>query len=299
VAGLLGSPKKVAPKYFYDAEGSVLFERIVDLPEYYPGRAEFAILADHGVEIADLIGPGAVLVEFGSGSSSKVRLLLKHLQDLVAYVPVDISGEFLSEIAARLRQDLPRLEVQPVAADFTKPFAMPAGLARKRKAGFFPGSTIGNFDPDEAQAFLRNVRGQLGRGATFIVGVDLVKEPHILDAAYNDSEGVTAAFNLNLLARANRELDADFDVQAFEHRAFFNSSKSRIEMHLVSRKRQIARIAEHRIEFAAGETIHTESSYKYTRESFAELARKAGWRRTAVWTDADQRFSVQALQRDD
>jgi len=238
VAGLRATPKRIAPKYFYDAAGSRLFERITTLPEYYPTRAEMQILRERAGAVAALVPAEGALVEFGSGSSAKVRLLLARMPKLRAYVPVDISGEFLGEEARRLRAEHSSLQVVPVAADFTKPFALPDAVRGLPRAGFFPGSTIGNFDPDDAKAFLRNAAGVLGAGAAFIVGVDLVKDEAILNRAYDDAQGVTAAFNLNLLARANRELKADFDLDAFAHHAFFNEEQSRIEMHLVSRKVQ-------------------------------------------------------------
>jgi L-histidine N-alpha-methyltransferase len=296
VAGLSATPKRISPKYFYDEAGSRLFERITTLPEYYPTRTELAILKAHGSRIAALVPERGALVEFGSGSSAKVRLLLGHLPKLAAYVPVDISASFLGEEAKRLRAEHPSLAVVPVAADFTKPFALPPAVKAMPRAGFFPGSTIGNFEPEEAKNFLRHAAAILGPGAPFIVGVDLVKDEDVLNRAYDDSEGVTAAFNLNLLARANHELGADFDVDAFAHHAFFDEDKSRIEMHLVSRRAQIVHVAGAAISFEEGETIHTENSYKYTLTRFAALAREAGWRSVEVWTDKDRFFSVHALR---
>ena len=230
-------PKRLPPKHFYDAAGSRLFERITTLPEYYPTRTELRILADHAEEIAAFIPNGAALVEFGSGSSTKVRLLLDKLPRLAAYVPVDISAEFLDDEAARLGDEFPHLSIVPVAADFTRGFVLPRGLARHPLAGFFPGSTIGNFEPGAARAFLHLARRLLGSRAVFVVGVDLVKDRRILEPAYDDAAGVTAAFNLNVLARANRELGANFDLAAFAHRAFYDAERHRIEMHLVSRNR--------------------------------------------------------------
>jgi L-histidine N-alpha-methyltransferase len=297
VAGLTVRPKRVAPIYFYDAVGSRLFEEITQLPEYYPTRTELRILKTHAGAIAGLLPPRGVLVEFGSGSTAKVRLLLDHLRDLSAYVPVDISGEYLSEEAQRLRTDYPGVAVLPVIADFTKPFDLPCEVEGMKRAGFFPGSTIGNFEPAAARAFLRHAAAMLGPGAPFIVGVDLVKDREVLERAYDDEAGVTAAFNLNLLARANRELGADFDLDAFAHRAFFDPQKSRIEMHLVSRKAQVAHVAGVSISFAEGETIHTENSYKYTLNGFRALASEAGWDGIDVWTDSAQLFAVHALRR--
>lgn len=296
VAGLKASPKRVPPKYFYDTEGSRLFERITKLPEYYPTRTELRILKEKGPEIAAVVPEGGALVEFGSGSSAKVRLLLAHLPKLQAYVPVDISGEFLGEEAARLRAEHPAIKIAPIAADFTKPFALPPEIAAMSRAGFFPGSTIGNFDPEEAKAFLRHAAGILGPEAPLIVGVDLVKDEEVLNRAYDDSAGVTAAFNLNLLARANRELGANFNLDGFAHHAFYDDEKNRIEMHLVSRKAQSVRIGGETIAFTEGETIHTENSYKYTLDSFRDLARDAGWRSLKAWTDKDALFSVHALK---
>lgn len=293
--GLSAHPKRLAPKYFYDAAGSELFEDITRLPEYYPTRTEMEILTSHAADIAALVPAGAALVEFGSGSSTKVRLLLSHLRKLSAYVPVDISADFLEEAAQTLRADVPGLNVLPVAADFTRPFALPEAVRGRPLVGFFPGSTIGNFDTEDARRFLANARDTLGAGAHMVVGVDLVKDPRVLHAAYNDAAGVTARFNLNLLHRANRELGTDFDVAAFSHRAVFNAPASRIEMHLVSRRAQVVHLDGRAFSFAEGENLHTESSYKYTREGFIALAQSAGWTSQAVLTDAANLFSVHIL----
>jgi len=296
LAGLSATPKRIPPKHFYDPEGSRLFERITGLPEYYPTRTERMILERRAPDIARLLPDGAALVEFGSGSSEKLRLLRDVLPTLSAYVPVDISAEFLEWEAARLRRDVPGLRVLPVAADFTRPFALPPGISGRPRAGFFPGSTIGNFEPPEAKRFLRHAARMLGTGAVLVIGVDLVKDPGVLDAAYNDAAGVTAAFNLNLLARANRELGAGFDLGAFSHRAFYDGARQRIEMHLVSQRRQTVRVLDRAFAFAPGETIHTENSYKYTLAGFAALASEAGWRAEAAWTDEARLFSVHALR---
>jgi dimethylhistidine N-methyltransferase len=298
--GLSARPKSISAKHFYDAAGSRLFEAIMRLPEYYPTRSEISVLRAKSGEIARLVPEGAALVEFGSGSTAKIRTLLEAAPKLAAYVPVDISAEYLEQQAAALRRDFPRLAVLPVAADFTKPFELPAKVRALPRVGFFPGSTVGNFEPLAAVAFLRNAARILGRGAALIVGVDLVKKPRVLNAAYNDKAGVTAAFNLNLLARMNRELGADFDLSAFAHRAFYNHARQRIEMHLVSRRRQKVRVNGAVFDFARGETIHTENSYKYTPEGFALLARQAGWLERALWTDAKNYFSVRlfTLKRD-
>jgi dimethylhistidine N-methyltransferase len=295
VAGLTATPKRLSPKYFYDANGSALFERITELPEYYPTRREIGILNGHAGDIAGLIPKGAALVEFGSGSSSKTRIVLSSTTSIAAYVPVDISAQFLHQQMAQLRREYPNVAMLPVAADFTKPFDLPDAVRNMPRVGFFPGSTIGNFEPHEASAFLRHAGQILGRGSSFIVGVDLVKDTQVLQKAYCDSQGVTAKFNLNLLTRINRELGAKFNPACFEHHAFFNRERSRIEMHLASLKRQRIKVCGECIEFRAGETIHTENSYKYSIESFRALARGAGWTPTAVWTDADSYFSVHVL----
>ena len=296
IEGLTARPKRLSPKYFYDETGSRLFEEITELPEYYPTRCELAILRAHAAEMARLLPPQTALIEFGSGSSRKARLLLDTAPAIAAYVPVDISSEWLSEEAARLRHDYPRLAVLPVAADFTQPFRLPRSLAPLARAGFFPGSTIGNFEAHQACAFLRHAARILGEDAILIVGIDLVKDPETLTAAYNDTAGVTAKFNLNLLARINRELGADFDLAGFCHQAFYNRERQRIEMHLASRIRQRVEVCGRTIEFRAGETIHTENSYKYTVESFGAMARGCGWTPVAAWSDAEGYFSVQALR---
>lgn len=297
VHGFSQAQKTLPAKYFYDAAGSDLFEAITRLPEYYPTRTEMRILETRGPEIAAALPRGAALVEFGSGSTAKVRLLLPHLPDLAAYVPVDVSESFLREQAAALGRDFPRLRIEPVAADFTQPFSLPADLGDAPRAGFFPGSTIGNFEPAEAARLLRQFGAILGEGAVLVVGVDLVKARDVLEAAYDDAAGVTGAFNRNVLKRINRELAGGFDTEAFAHRAVFNAQDSRIEMHLVSRVAQSVAVADRRFDFAAGESIHTENSYKYTIESFRALAVQAGWTAGAVWTDPEALFSVHALRR--
>jgi dimethylhistidine N-methyltransferase len=294
VAGLTAKPKSLPAKYFYDLAGSALFDRITELPEYYPTRSELALLGKHAPEMASLLPPGAALIEFGSGSSRKARVLLRAAASIDTYVPIDISGDFLREDVARLRRDLPHLAIHPVAADFTLMTEPPAEIAGKSCAGFFPGSTIGNFEPHEAAAFLRRAGRILGAGSVLLVGVDLVKSPDILYRAYNDAEGVTAKFNLNLLARINRELGANFNLAAFEHHALYNRERNRIEMHLASTARQKVRIGDATIEFRIGETIHTENSYKYSIESFRALAQGGGWLPLAAWSDG--LFSVHALR---
>jgi dimethylhistidine N-methyltransferase len=293
IAGLTAKPKRLPPKYFYDSAGSALFERITQLPEYYPTRCELGILQKNAPAIASLFPPGCALIEFGSGSSRKARILLGAAATVEAYAPVDISGDFLQQDAAQLCRDFPHLAVYPVVADFTQAFDIPPVIATLPRVGFFPGSTIGNFEPHEAAKFLRHAGDRLGADAVLVIGVDLVKDPKILGPAYNDAEGVTAKFNLNLLARINRELGADFNLGTFEHHAFYNIEQSRIEMHLASAKRQKVRVNGATINFRAGETIHTENSYKYTIDSFQALARGSGWSPRKVWTDG--LFSVHAL----
>jgi dimethylhistidine N-methyltransferase len=293
--GLTQTPKRLLPKYFYDATGSDLFEQITLLPEYYPTRTELGILQERGGDIAALVPQGAALVEFGAGATTKVRLLLKSCS-FGAYVPVDISGEFLALQARGLRADFPDLAVHPVAADFTQAFELPAEVRDMPKVGFFPGSTLGNFEPREASRFLCRAAEILGRDALMVLGVDLEKDENLLQAAYNDAAGVTAKFNLNLLLRMNRELGANFDVSSFAHRAIYNRAEHRVEMHLFSRKAQKVRLRGRTISFAAGESIHTENSYKYSILRFGALARASGWRLDTSWTDARGMFSVHVLR---
>lgn len=295
LAGLGKHPKQLSPKYFYDSTGSDLFEQITRLPEYYPTRTELGILRDRGDEIATLLPKHAALVEFGAGATTKVRLLLETC-NVEAYVPVDISADFLHAQARALRADFPALKVHPVAADFTESFALPEDVAGLPKVGFFPGSTIGNFEPHEAQRFLRRAAEILGRGALIILGVDLEKDEKLLHDAYNDAAGVTAKFNLNLMVRMNRELGTNFDVAAFDHRAIYNRELSRIEMHLISKRPQMVRVCGRSISFTTGESIHTENSYKYSIPRFYNLARANGWAPLTTWTDSERMFSVHALR---
>jgi len=295
IAGLTARPKRLSPKYFYDQIGAQLFEDITASPEYYLTRCELQILRERAPDIARFFPADSALIEFGSGSSKKVRILLAATPTIAAYVPVDISSQMLIQEAEELRRNYPRLAVLPVEADFTQPFSLPAAAAGMGHTGFFPGSTIGNFEPHEACAFLRHAGRMLGRGAALIIGVDLVKDPSILNAAYNDAAGLTAKFNLNLLARINRELNGNFDLASFDHHAFYNRERHRIEMHLVSKKRQKVSVAGRAVEFRAGETIHTENSYKYTLEYLTALARGSGWTAVAAWTDAGANFSIHAL----
>jgi dimethylhistidine N-methyltransferase len=287
-------PRSISPKYFYDARGSELFDRICELPEYYPTRTELAILSDHAREIAALMGPRAEVVEFGAGSLRKVRLLLDHMEQPACYRPIDISGEHMARSAAALQRDYPGLEVQPVVADYTRDLRLPPALSGGQRIGFFPGSTIGNFTPSEALRFLEGAV-RLLRGGALLLGADLLKDPAVLHAAYNDAQGVTAAFNLNLLERANRELGTRFVLDQFAHSAFYNAPRQRIEMHLVSRRRQQVALGEECYEFEEGETLHTENSYKFTIDGLRGLAERAGFRPGPVWTDPDSLFSVHWL----
>jgi dimethylhistidine N-methyltransferase len=293
LAGLQSEPRRVSPKWFYDEAGSLLFERICELPEYYPTRTELALLDHHAAEIAALIGPGAEIVEFGAGASRKVRLLLSALPSPRRYIPIDISGEHLVQAAQALRRDHPGLVVEPVVADFTAALTLPP--PQGARAGFYPGSSIGNFSPDEAVVLLRRMAPWLA-GGSLLIGVDLVKEPAQLHAAYNDAQGVTAKFNLNLLARANRELGADFGLAQWAHSAFYNPPFARIEMHLVSLCRQQVALCGQRLDFEEGDSVHTEYSHKYTVPGFQQLARRAGWAPRAVWVDPARRFSLHWLQ---
>jgi dimethylhistidine N-methyltransferase len=293
--GLQGRRKRVDPKWFYDATGSALFEQITEQPEYYPTRTEADILAKNRAAIRACCGSRCLFIEPGSGSSEKARLLLDALRP-AAYVPLDISAEFLRRSAERLGREYPWLQIHAVCADFNRGWPLPAGLPEGRRVVFYPGSTIGNLEPGEAVAFLRRVRDLLGEDGCLLIGVDLHKSSVRLNAAYNDARGVTARFNLNLLNRLNAELDADFDPARFRHRAFYNGDRQRIEMHLVSDTRQTVRCHGCRIDFLPGESIHTENSYKYTVPGFAELAATAGLSLRRSWIDAGQLFSVHYLE---
>jgi dimethylhistidine N-methyltransferase len=295
ITGLSAQPKTLLPKYFYDSLGSQLFEQITLLPEYYPTRTELRILRDNASALARLMPKDAALIEFGAGSAIKAKILLNAAPQIGSYVPVDISAEFLADEARRLERDIPRIGVHPVAADFTAAFDLPGAVAERPRVGFFPGSTIGNFEPEQAIAFLRQAAAILGPGATFVVGADRVKDEAVLHAAYNDAAGVTAQFNLNLLTRINRELGGDFHVTSFEHIARYNRELARIEMHLESSKRQVARVRDFAFSFDAGESIHTESSHKFTVDSFSALAGNAGWTVSNVLSDEPGYFSVYVL----
>jgi dimethylhistidine N-methyltransferase len=293
--GLTRTKKTLPCRFFYDARGSELFEEITRLPEYYPTRTEAGILKAHAGDMAQAVPAGGVLVEFGSGSSLKTEILLKQLPHLRAYVSIDVADTALEDARKRLASRFPGLDVRPIVGDFSYPVALPADLARRPKTGFFPGSTIGNLTPIEAARLLRVFRGVLSPGGRLIVGVDLKKDARKLVLAYNDPAGVTAAFNLNLLVRINRELGAAFTVDAFRHDAIYNPREGRIEMHIESLRDQDVSIRGRRITFKAGERIHTENSYKYSIDQFQAMARSASWEPRRVWTDDDNLFSVHEL----
>jgi dimethylhistidine N-methyltransferase len=293
LAGLRGPRKQLPCKYFYDETGSRLFDQITELPEYYLTRTELAIMERHAPAMAALLGTDCLLVEYGSGSSVKTRLLLDHLKRPAAYIPVDISGAHLRAAARALAKEYPAVKVLPVCADFTRPLNLPAtDRLPSRRVVYFPGSTLGNFNPQEATALLRQTASLCGAGGALLMGVDLKKDPAILHAAYNDSQGVTAAFNLNLLARINRELGGNFRTGQFWHQAFYNPPEGRIEMHLVSRCDQRVHVGDVDIALVEGEAIETEYSYKYALAELDELARAAGFDVQATWVDDDRFFSV-------
>jgi len=293
IAGLSSSPRTLPSKFFYDERGSDLFQEICELPEYYVTRTETEILRQYGTEIAESIGENAELVGFGTGAGVKTRMVLDHLQNVIAYVPVDISKQRLTESAEALSREMPALEILPVCADYLQPFELPTPTRKPAHiAVYFPGSTIGNMLPHIAQHFLERVCRLCGHSGGLIIGVDLQKSRKVLEAAYNDSAGVTAAFNLNMLERANRELGADFDLSQWRHRAIYNEQAHRIEMHLVSECAQSVHLGERAFDFDAGEKIITEFSYKHTVEGFSALAASAGFQLARVWTDPEKLFAV-------
>ncbi|MBW5413270.1 MULTISPECIES: L-histidine N(alpha)-methyltransferase [Pseudomonas] len=294
--GLATEPKAIPPKYFYDQRGSELFEAITGTPEYYPTRTEERILTEAAGDIAAIAGSGMTLMELGSGASRKIRLLLEALRPQ-SYLGVDISRDFLLSSTHRLAADYPWLDVSALCTDFTQPMELPQTLGKAPVLAFFPGSSIGNFTPTEARSFLRNLHRLLPPGSGLLIGVDLVKSKARLEAAYNDAEGITAAFNLNLLERIRREMDTDLDPSRFSHYAFYNEQQSRIEMHLVSRRAQTIRVEDQRFMFRQGETLHTENSYKYSLKGFETLSREAGFSPIAVWKDPAALFSVHYLGR--
>lgn len=295
ITGLSQDRKSLPSKFFYDERGSELFEQITELDEYYLTRAERQIMQQNIGEITDAIGSESVLIEPGSGSCKKIRLLLDHLPNITAYIPVEISQKYLSQVVQNLQKEYPDLLIKPVSADYTKPFQLPEiDKAFDYYVVFYPGSTIGNFNPSEAQDFLKLLSDLMVPGGGLLIGVDLKKDIEILEAAYNDSQGVTAAFNKNMLTRLNRKLNADFDIEQFDHHAFYNEQKGRVEMHLVSRRDQTVHIKEKPFYFRKGETIHTENSYKYSLNDFEALVSDR-FRVEKVWTDDDDLFSLQYL----
>jgi len=294
--GLTSDVKTLPPSLFYDSAGAALFEQICELPEYYPTRTELSILTENSADLAAAVGESVALIEYGSGAGTKVRLLLDRLVRPVAYVPVDVSQAQLLRVADERAEQYPGLQVLPVCADYTQPLSLPQLPTAARRVAFFPGSTIGNFHPTEAAAFLHRVRHTVGPRGGLILGVDRRKDPQVLHDAYNDAAGVTAAFNLNLLTRLNRTLGATFDLNTFRHVAYFNDAASRIEMHLESTIAQQVRVADVEITFEAGETIHTECSYKYDEARLVALAESSGFRIETLHTDAHDRFWVAWLR---
>lgn len=297
--GLSKPNKEISPKYFYDERGSRLFDEITRLPEYYLTNTELGIMRDNIAEMVELVGKQASLIEFGSGSSLKTRILLEHLSELAAYVPVDISEEHLHASADEIRTRFPHIDVLPVVEDFTRPFALPTPKVMPVKnIVYFPGSTLGNFEQDVAMELLRVMHQEAGEGGALLIGVDLQKDPDIIERAYNDSAGVTAAFNLNMLQHLNRDYGANFDVSKFEHSAIYDPDKGRVVIELVSRADQTFEVAGTAFKIADGETILTEYSHKYTLEGFASMAKEVGFEVRQVWKDDKQLFSVQYLTRD-
>ena len=296
LSGLKAPRKNISCTWLYDHRGAELFEEITQLPEYYPTRTELAIMERIYPQLAKDLPEQLAVVEFGSGSGRKSRLLLEQLRSPAAYIPIDISGEYLFASAQELSADFPALNVEPVLADFTQPLDLPMDVKGLPRLGFFPGSTIGNFDPDAALHFLQTAKADLGTDSYFLIGVDLRKDTNRLIAAYDDAQGVTAEFNLNLLRRINRELDGTFDLQHFRHEARYDEDLGRIEMHLVSCRQQTVRISDQEFTFRAEESIHTENSYKYSISGFQTLAKSAGWQSEEVWTDDEELFSLHLLR---
>ncbi len=299
IAGLSRSPKRLPSKYFYDERGSELFDRICELPEYYPTRTELTIMRRHGPEMAACIGPGAQVVELGAGSTRKIRLLLDQLEEPSGYVPVDISESYLLQQSEELQQDYPELTVEPVAADFMEAIALPAlPSGARRRVIYFPGSTIGNLGSGESRDLLQRIADAAAPEGGLLIGLDLRKDPTVLEAAYNDAQGVTRAFNLNMLHRLCDELHAEIAIEQFEHRAFYNEKKSRVEMHLVSLRDQSIQVGPHEFPLARGESIHTENSYKFDLAEFGARARAVGLEPRKAWTDERSWFGVQYLACD-
>ena len=294
IDGLNKQPKTLSPKYFYDQRGSELFDEICQQPEYYPTRTEISILQNNAEDIARLIGPDCVLIELGSGVSEKIRCLFDVLSP-ASYLGIDISKDFLLLSTKRLARDYPELEVHAVCADFTHQIELPEQCKSDRLVAFFPGSSIGNFEPDDAVALLKDVASMVGKGGKMLIGVDLKKDKAVLNAAYNDANGITADFNLNLLLRMQEELDIDMDAESFSHKAFYNNEKGRVEMHLVSQGDQQIVVDGESFQLFDNETLHTENSYKYDLPEFENMAEKAGFGIEQVWTDSQNLFSVQCL----
>jgi dimethylhistidine N-methyltransferase len=293
IAGLTATPRTLPCKFFYDERGSELFQKICELPEYYVTRAELQILKNQGRDITKHLGPGIELIGLGTGAGTKTRLLLDELREPIAYVPVDISKEQLQQSSAQFRKLFPDLEVLPVCADYLQPVTLPTPKRKpERRVIYFPGSTIGNFEPNIALDFLQRIRRVSGKEGGLLIGVDLKKDRNILERAYNDAQGVTAQFNLNLLTRANRELGADFDLNHWKHRAIYNAEAGRIEMHLISEADQTVHVADHEFHFHAGEKIVTEYSYKHSQQGFSALAAQADFRLAHMWTDDRHLFGV-------
>ena len=295
--GMRKHPRQLSPVWFYDELGSFLFDSICELPEYYLTRTELQIMQAHAADMAHHIGPDAAIIEYGSGTSTKTRLLLNHLEKPAAYVPVDIARDHLLTAASAIQRDYPTLRVIPLCADFTRPFDLPASVyAARRRAVYFPGSTLGNFAPEQAQDLLHRMRQIIGANGAVLIGIDLKKDPRILERAYNDRAGVTAEFNVNALRHLNRELGTDFDLDAFEHTALWVEDQSRIEMHLVSKRDQTVHLGDESVRIGKGEHLTTEFCHKYTLEAFADLAATAGLSVSRVWMDAEKKFSVQLLE---
>jgi dimethylhistidine N-methyltransferase len=298
IDGLSAEQKTISPKYFYDERGSQLFDQITRLPEYYLTNTELGIMRDNIDEIASMVGKQASLIEFGSGSSLKTRVLLEHLSELAAYVPVDISDEHLHTSASEIRSEFPHIDVLPVVADFTKHFDLPTPMVMPiRNVVYFPGSTIGNFEHDEAMELLRVMYDEAGKNGALLIGVDLQKDPKLIEDAYNDDAGITAKFNLNMLQHLNRDYGANFDVTEFEHSANYDEKEGRVVIELVSQTDQTFEIADTAFEIADGEAILTEYSHKYSLAGFAAMASAAGFTVEKVWTDSERLFSVQFLTR--
>jgi L-histidine Nalpha-methyltransferase len=295
--GMRKHPRQLSPVWFYDELGSFLFDSICELPEYYLTRTELQIMRQHAGDMAHHIGPDAAIIELGSGTSTKTRELLNHLEKPAAYIPVDISRDHLLEAASAIARDYPSLRVIPICADFTRHFDLPVSVhAAHRRVVYFPGSTLGNFDRDQAHDLLQRMRQMIGRNGAVLIGIDLKKDPRVLERAYNDRAGVTAEFNVNALRHMNRELGTDFDVDAFEHLAVWVEEQSRIEMHLVSKRDQIVHVGDENVQIQKGEHLTTEFCHKYTLESFADLAAAAGLSVSRVWMDPARLFSVQLLE---